>query len=126
MRKSILTLITGLLLGQWCFAAKVKINADNVLEIDGTKTFLIGFIMPPLPGAGTPWGRNGIEELADAGATFLRTGIMGPQAKWDDAAFEREGKWQEAAAKYGMHCLVGLRQASSVEDDAKEKMLRGI
>ena len=100
--------------------AKVVINADNVLEIGGKKTFLIGFIMPPPADGKTPDGRNAIDELHDAGATFLRTGIMGPQSKWDDAAFAREKAWQDAAARNGMHCLIGLRYAGSVEDGKPE------
>src|SRR5215204_317059 len=100
-------------------AGKAVINADQVLEIDGRKTFLIGFMMPPQPDAGTPWGKGGIEEVAGAGATFLRTGIIGQGAEWDDAAFEREQKWQDAAAKYRMNCLIGLRQAGSVNNPQK-------
>src|SRR5687767_13424344 len=107
-------------------ASNVAINADGVLEIrsaDGKpplKTFLIGFIMPPLPDAKTPAGKNGIDELADAGATFLRTGIFGPQSLWDDAAFAREKAWQDAAARNKMHCLIGIRYAGSVQDDKPE------
>ena len=100
-------------------ADPVVINADGVLEVGEarTRTFLIGFIMPPQPDAKTPDGRNGIDELADAGATFLRTGVHGPDSMWDDAAFAREKAWQDAAARNGMRCLVGLRYAGSVEDD---------
>jgi hypothetical protein len=101
-------------------ANDVVINADRVLEIDGKKTFLIGFIMPPQPDAKTPDGRNGIDELADAGATFIRTGIIGPNSKWNDQAFSRERAWQDAAARNGMHCLVGVRYAGSVEPEKPE------
>src|SRR5688500_5650747 len=77
--------------------SKVVINPDGVLQIDGTKTFHIGFIMPPWPDARTPDGKNGIDELADAGATFIRTGIVGPTSLWNDNAFARERSWQDAA-----------------------------
>jgi hypothetical protein len=99
---------------------RVVINDDQVLEINGNKTFLIGFIMPPLPDGRTPDGQNGIDELADAGATFLRTGIWGGTSTWDEAAFERERAWQDAAARNGMHCLVGLRNAGSISDEQPE------
>src|SRR4051794_26715026 len=95
-------------------ANRVAINADNVLEIDGKKTFHIGFIMPPPADGVTPWGRNAIDELHDAGATFLRTGIIGPESNWDDAAIARETSWQDSAARNGMHCMIGLRYAGSV------------
>jgi hypothetical protein len=113
-------LLPGLLAPVARAGSKVVINADGVLEIDGTKTFHIGFIMPPQPDALTPDGRNGIDELADAGATFLRTGIFGPKSLWDEPAFARERAWQDAAARNGMHCMIGLRYAGSVQDDKPE------
>ncbi|HZN67687.1 MAG TPA: hypothetical protein VFB66_20525 [Tepidisphaeraceae bacterium] len=105
---------------------KASFNADGVLVIDGKKVFPIGFTMPPPPDGKTPAGRNGIEELHDAGANFLRTGVMG--TAWDEAAFAREQAWQDAAARHGMHCLVSLREASSVKegDVANEAKLRAI
>jgi hypothetical protein len=105
---------------------KASFNSDGVLIIDGKKVFPIGFTMPPPADGRTPTGRNGIEELRDAGATFLRTGVMG--GPWDDAAFEREQAWMDAAARNGMYCLVSLREAASVKegDAANEAKLRAI
>src|SRR3982751_897162 len=99
-----------LLLVNTASAANVTINADNVLEIDGKKTLLIGFIMPPPPDGQTPWGKNGIAELADSGSTFLRTGPIGKEQDWTEKFLDTEQKWQDAAAKYNMHCLVGLKK----------------
>src|SRR5262245_47483504 len=53
-------------------ASHVTINADGALVIDGRKVFPIGFTMPPPPDGKAPDGRNGIQALHDAGATFLR------------------------------------------------------
>ena len=78
-------------------AAHVTINEDMVLVIGGTKVFPIGFTMPPPPDSVAPNGKNGIAELNEAGATFLRTGVMGKE--WDDEAIAHEKKWQDAAAK---------------------------
>ena len=106
--------------------SRIVINGDGVLETGERprKIFLIGFIMPPQPDAKTPWGVNGIDELGGgeggAGATFIRTGIIGPNSRWNDVAIERERKWQDAAARNGMHCLVGLRYAGSVSKDNPE------
>src|SRR4051812_49276307 len=61
--------------------AKSTINSDMVLVIDGKKVFPIGFTTPPPPDGQTPEGTNGLGELANAGATFLRTG--GP---WTEGA----------------------------------------
>ena len=122
-------LVVGLVLlhgavGRAADATKVTINADQVLVIAGRKVFPIGFTMPPPPDGKTPQGRNAIEELHDAGANFLRTGVMG--TTWNDAAIELEQKYHDAAARFGMHCLVNLRELGSIgpEDAAKEALLR--
>ena len=64
----------------------MAINQDLVLELEGKKIFPIGFTMPPPPDGRTPGGRDAIQELADAGATFLRTGVMG--RAWSDEVIE--------------------------------------
>jgi hypothetical protein len=107
-------------------AAKCIINEDMVFVIDGKKVFPIGFTMPPPPDGKTPTGKNGIDELHDAGATFLRTGVMG--TNWDEATFDLQQTWLDAAARNGMHVVFNLREASSI--DAKmpkrEELLRKI
>src|SRR5438034_8532820 len=60
---------SGLLAG-----TKVTINEDKVLLINGKKVFPIGFTMAPPPGAKAPNGRDGLQELHDAGGSFLRSG----------------------------------------------------
>jgi hypothetical protein len=104
--------------------SRVKLDENRVLVIDGKKTFPIGFTMPPPPDGKTPVGKNAIEELHDAGANFLRTGGMG--TAWNDAAFEVEQRYQDAAARFGMHCLVNLRELGSIEPEAsaREALLR--
>src|SRR4051812_29308952 len=115
-----------LLACQCALANEVKINPDMVLLIDGKPVFPIGFTMPPPPDSTAPNGTNGIEELSDAGATFLRTGVMGKE--WSDGAIAEEKAWQDAAAKYGMHCWVFLRELGSIEPEAaaKEALLRKV
>src|ERR1044071_6458446 len=99
-----LFVLAFLLLFQSALANEVKINSDMVLLIDGKPVFPIGFTMPPPPDSTAPNGKNGIEELSEAGATFLRTGVMGKE--WSDQAIADEKAWQAAAATYGMHCWV--------------------
>src|SRR3954454_25052047 len=53
---------------------KVTINEDKVLLINGKKVFPIGFTMAPPPGSKAPNGRDGLQELHDAGGSFLRSG----------------------------------------------------
>ncbi len=55
----------------------LTINSDQALVINGQKVFPIGFTMPPPPDGKTPEGKNGIKELAEAGANFMRTGAAG-------------------------------------------------
>jgi hypothetical protein len=103
--------------------SKVSINADGVLVIDGRKIFPIGFTMPPPPDGKTPAGRDAIGELRSAGANFLRTGVMGGDMRhggagtaWDEAGIELELRYQDAAARHGMYCMVGLRELGGLPD----------
>src|ERR1043166_3879540 len=89
--------------------SKATINSDLVLVIDGKKVFPIGFTMPPPPDGRTPEGKKAIRELADAGATFLRTG-----GKWSEEITRREQKYLDAAARYGLHCLPFLRENADI------------
>jgi hypothetical protein len=94
-------------------ANKVIINADKVLEIDGVKTFVIGFTLPPPTDGKTPDGKNAIDELANAGATFLRAGPLG--SPWNEQRFAEERKYEDAAAAHKMHCWLSLREAASIK-----------
>jgi hypothetical protein len=105
-------------------ASQTTINSDRVLVIDGKKVFPIGFTMPPPPDGVTPDGRNALEELAAAGATFMRTGAWG--GNWDEATFRREEKYLDAAARYGLYCMPYLRERGVVDSDAKEARLREV
>src|SRR5436190_2920369 len=95
-------------------------NADKVLVVDYTrKVFPIGFTVPPPPAALTPTGKNGIQELHDAGALFMRTGL---NTSWDAAGLAIEQSYEDAAAKYGMFCQLWLRDlAESSTSDATLK-----
>jgi hypothetical protein len=107
-------------------ASHVSVNSDQVLVIDGKKVFPVGFTMPPPADGKAPNGKDGIGELRDAGATFLRTGVMG--GPWNEAAIAKEESFQDAAAKHGMHCWVFLRELGSIEENApkREAMLRKV
>jgi hypothetical protein len=107
-------------------ANKAILDADGVLEIDGKKIFVICFSLPPPVDGKAPNGKNGVAELADAGATFLRAGALG--GDWNDARFVEEKKFQDAAARHGMHCWLSLREAASIKpgDARHEALLRKI
>ena len=107
-------------------ASKAYIDRDQVLVIDEKKVFPIGFTMPPPLDGRAPNGRNAIAELADAGATFLRTGPMGHD--WDKDSLREARKCLDIAAKYKMYVWVNLRENSSLDDKhpEREAMLRNI
>ena len=110
-------------------AAKVTIDPDLVLAIDGRKIFPIGFTLPPAPDAKAPNGRPALEEFRDAGAIFIRTGPMRDVAdEWSEAWIAREKEYHAAAARAGMLCLPWLKELSVVDagDTAKEQKLRTI
>ncbi len=126
--KQLCPVIVALTLG--CFALttatanKVTLNEDHVMVIDGKKVFPIGFTTSPDPDSKTPAGKSAIQELADAGATFLRAGPLG--SSWTEEKFAAETKMQDAAAKYGMHCWLNLREASAFKKPEDEALFRRI
>jgi hypothetical protein len=129
LSKIVLVLVIGLSLPASIHRharTRAVINPDNVLVIDGKKVFPIGFTMPPPPNATAPNGKNAISELKDAGATFLRTGVMG--GPWNDAAIEMEQQYLDVAARNGMYCWPALRELGDIEPGAvvKEAMLRKV
>jgi hypothetical protein len=104
----------------------VTLAPHGALLINGRAVFPIGFTMPPPPDGKTPDGKEAIAELADAGATFLRTGPMG--AEWNDQTIAREIQYLDAAAKNGMYCATYLRELASLPADKPqaEAKLRGM
>src|SRR5205814_2018360 len=93
----------------------VTFAPHGALLINGRAVFPIGFTMPPPPDGRTPDGKGAIAELADAGATFLRTGPMG--ADWNDQTIAREMQYLDAAAKNGMYCAPFLRELASLPEN---------
>ncbi|HEV8606747.1 MAG TPA: hypothetical protein VGQ99_15335 [Tepidisphaeraceae bacterium] len=126
MRNLISILILIGLFSTGTLAARCIINEDMVFVIDGKKVFPIGFTMPPPPDGKTPAGKNAIDELHDAGATFLRTGVMA--TNWDEATFDLQQKWLDAAGRNGMYVVFNLREASSIDPKKpkSEELLRKI
>ena len=84
--------------------SKVTIDpATRVLVIDGKKVFPIGFSNPPPLGKKSPSGKEGLQELADAGGSFIRTGTAGWSLKEIDQQIAAEKATQDAAAEHGLH-----------------------
>jgi hypothetical protein len=119
-----LVALTTLCVASGTAATVAALDTNGVLIIDGRKVFPIGFTTSPPPESKTPSGKNGIAELADAGATFLRTGPLG--GAWNEERFAAEKATEDAAARYGMHCWLNLREASAVKNDKDDALLRKI
>jgi hypothetical protein len=122
MSKLFLALVLTTMFSLSGFCNRAVLNEDYVLVIDGKKVFPIGFTVSPFPNSKTPSGKNAIAELADAGATFLRAGPLGDS--WTEARFAREKEMEDAAAQYGMHCWLNLREASQIKNAKDEALLR--
>ena len=105
-------------------ASHVTIDSNLVLNINGQKVFPIGFSPPPPPDGKTPDGKNAIEELADAGANFMRTGAQ--HDGWDEQTLRREQEYMNVAARYGLFCMPYLREYARVSSDAQAAKLRAI
>jgi hypothetical protein len=122
--RTVLTFL-ALLVAFNALANKAILNSDGVLEIDGKKIFVIGFTAAPPADGKTPAGKDAFAELADAGATFVR---FGPDQPWSDARLEQEQTFEDAAARFGLHCWLNLREASSIKpgDTRNEELLRKI
>ncbi|HEU4752048.1 MAG TPA: hypothetical protein VFU47_02990, partial [Armatimonadota bacterium] len=95
--------------------SRVAIAPDNVLLVNGRPVFPIGFTFGPPPGALSPRGVEGLRELREAGALFLRTGPTGSGA-WSDAYLPREREWMDAAARNGMFTMPWLKELAAVRD----------
>lgn len=106
---------------------KVAITPVQVLSINGTKVFPIGFTMPPPPDGTTPSGKPALAELRSAGGLFIRTGPMWEAEggrkdhAWNSEWADREKAYMTAAAKVGMYCVPWLKELSEVDAQHPER-----
>lgn len=121
-----LFLAAGLCTGSARAGNVVNINSDQVLVINGRKVFPIGFTLGPPPAGKTPSGKSGLQELAEAGGTFIRTGPT--RTNWNKATLAAETEWEDAAARSGLYCWLYLRDLASIgpRDQKKEAFLREV
>ena len=103
-------------------------NEDGVLRVGERTVFPIGFTLPPPPDGKAPDGRAAYAVLAEAGATFIRTGPMGPGGAWTEQWLKAEQAYMDAAAAHGLRCMPWLRELSGVgpNEAKKEAKLRAI
>jgi hypothetical protein len=99
------------------WANKVTLDENGVMEIDGKKTFVFSFSIPPPPGGKTPEGGDAFAELRDAGVNFMRIRPTTGPEKFAEADIRTIGAWLDAAAAQQMHCWVTLGHLPSLPAD---------
>lgn len=126
--QSALILFLVFLIPRVTCAAKITFDENDVLEIDGRKTFVISFGMPPPAGGKTPDGKDALTELHDTGANFMRIAAVVGDEPDSATGLKRIGDWLDDAAKHHMLCWVTLNKIPAIKsDDSKnEKRLRAI
>src|SRR2546430_10976994 len=87
---------------------KVTFDPNGVMEIDGKKTFVFSFSLPPPPGGRTPEGRDAFAELKDAGVNFMRIRPTTGAQDYTEEGIRTIKPWLDPAAGAGMHVSVTL------------------
>ena len=72
-------------------------DANGRILLDGRPVFPIVLARGPSLGSRTPWGVDGLDEVVDAGVTFLKTGPA--SGIWTRAAIENAIAWNLAAKR---------------------------
>jgi hypothetical protein len=109
-------------------AARITFDDAGVLQIDGRKTFVLSFSIPPPPDGRTPEGTDGFEELKSGGVNFFRIAPRKEEPEGSEAANKRLRDWLDAAAAHQMYCWITLGQLPAIKpgEVKKEKLLRSI
>src|SRR5438477_11468263 len=109
-------------------ATRVSFDENGVMQIDGKKTFVISFSLPPPPGGKTPEGKDAFAELRDAGANFMRIRSLNAKQDFSEEGARSVKAWLDSAAKQGMHCWLTLGELPGIKagQEQKEKMLRAV
>jgi hypothetical protein len=89
-------------------------EATGALVVGGEKVFPIGLSNPPPAGSQTPDGRNGLEEVARNGVSFVRTGIQGWSLEFADGQIAEQKRLHEAAAAHGLRCWLWLGETPNL------------
>src|SRR6266849_8292059 len=79
-------------------------RASGTLLIGGKRVFPIALSNPPPLGRAAPSGREGLAELAAAGASFIRTGIGDWSLELAGGQIAVERRLLDAAGSHGLHC----------------------
>src|SRR6266487_710616 len=126
-RLMVLLAASLLTLAAICHANVVTLDENGVMEIDGRKTFVFSFSLPPPPGGKTPEGKDAFAELRDAGANFMRIRPLNAKQDFSEEEMRTVKAWLDSAASQGMHCWLTLGDLPAIKPGQnKEKMLRAV
>jgi hypothetical protein len=95
----------------------------GVLLVDGQKVFPIGLSDPPPHDARAPSGEHAFQELANAGATMIRTGTPDWAPGRINHQIAAEKAIQDAAVAHGLHCWMRLGPAANLPGAAANPQL---
>lgn len=104
----------------------VEIDRTGVLVIDGEWVFPIGLSNPPPPTRKASSGKPAWTELADAGATFVRTGSANWKPSTLDEQLSGEAALLDAATQHGLRCWTYLGEVPNIGPPANEQLLQRI
>lgn len=101
------------------------VGADGTFLVNGKRSFPIGLTLPPPLGATTPAGTDALNEVVNAGVTFLSAGAW--NKSWTDAVLRDSEAWDSAAAARGVHTWIYLHELALAQPGtAAEAMLRKV
>ena len=95
----------------------------GVLQVDGQKLFPICLSDPPPHDGRAPSGEHAFQELANAGATMIRTGTPDWALGRINQQIATEKAMQDAAAAHGLHCWMRLGPVADLPAAAGNKQL---
>jgi len=95
----------------------------GVLLVDGQKVFPIGLSDPPPHDALAPSGQHAFQELANAGATMIRTGTPDWEPGRINHQIAAEKAIQDSAAAHGLHCWMRLGPVANLPGAAANAQL---
>jgi hypothetical protein len=100
--------------------SRVSIDGPTgALLIEGSKVFPIGVSNPPPIGGTTPDGKDGLQQLAEAGVTFVRTGRGDWSLPQIDEQIAAEKQLEDAAAAHGLRCWLWLGKLPNLPPPAQ-------
>ena len=87
----------------------VTVNSNNVLVINGTNVFPLGFSPGPPLNSATPWGTDAMQELRNAGGLLYR---MNQTGNWNSSLMVTQQSVLDWAEQHGMYVWLNLNELS--------------